>query len=380
MIKNKETTLGIYLHIPFCVKKCNYCDFLSAPSEETERESYVNALLKEIEYYAAYHYSADTVFFGGGTPSLLEAGQIERLMAALKKAFFICPEAEITMEMNPETVSEKKLRAAGKAGVNRLSFGLQSASDEELKILGRIHTYERFLESYCLARDMGFQNINIDLMSALPGQTEASWEATLQKIAALNPEHISAYSLIIEEGTVFYEKKDSLCLPSEEAECRMYGQTGVLLKEMGYNRYEISNYAREGFSCRHNLKYWSRAPYLGLGLGASSLLFETRFTNTADMGKYKAYCSNPLSFRENTETLTRNQQIEEYLFLGLRKTAGISLEDFQQKFGVPLNDIYAGTLKKLQKQNLVVLTESSLRLTAFGVDVSNQVLAEFLLD
>ena len=287
--------LELYLHIPFCVKKCNYCDFLSAPAEEKTRAAYVDTLIREIEgFEEPEDYEVVTVFFGGGTPSILPGEAILRLMEALRKKFHFREEAEITLEANPGTVDEKKLSFYKKAGINRLSFGLQSTDAEELKKLGRIHTWEKFLESFELARKAGFSNINVDLMSALPGQTVESWEKTLKQVIALNPEHVSAYSLIIEEGTPFYqlyekdaEKRDAgeepELLPSEEEERAMYELTGSVLKENGYLHYEISNYAKPGRECRHNLGYWQRKDYLGFGLGASTLLNPVRYKNTEDL-------------------------------------------------------------------------------------------------
>ena len=283
--------LELYLHIPFCVKKCNYCDFLSAPAEEETRAAYVDALLEEIRGFEdPEDYEVVTVFFGGGTPSILPGQEIFRIMEALREKFSFRKGAEITLEANPGTVDKEKLSCYKKAGINRLSFGLQSADAEELKKLGRIHTWEKFLESFQLAREAGFSNINVDLMSALPGQTKESWEKTLRQVLALQPEHISAYSLIIEEGTPFYqlyekdvERRDAgeepELLPSEEEERAMYEATGRILKEQGYLHYEISNYAKPGRECRHNLGYWQRRDYLGFGLGASTLLNPVRYKN-----------------------------------------------------------------------------------------------------
>lgn len=283
--------LELYIHIPFCAKKCAYCDFLSGPADEQTVADYVTALRKEIESYkeSAKNYEVTTVFFGGGTPSLLSGEQMAELMNAIKDTFMLKEEAEITMEANPGTVTESNLSAYKEAGINRISFGLQSVKDEELRMLGRIHTFEEFLESYDMARKAGFHNINVDLISAIPGQTLTSWEETLRTVIELQPEHISAYSLIVEEGTTFAKLYGEGCekeelLPDEDEERRIYERTEEMLKEAGYHRYEISNYAKDGYECRHNLGYWERKEYLGLGLGASSLLNETRFHNTEHMG------------------------------------------------------------------------------------------------
>ena len=288
MIRNKE--LEIYIHIPFCVKKCAYCDFLSGPQDEGIREKYVNALIEEICEYGdlTHKYHVTTIFLGGGTPSILEAPQIIRIFDALSRTFQIAGDAEITIEANPGTVTVEKLEAYKKCGINRISFGLQTTNNEELKLLGRIHTYEEFVESYQLARDCGFDNVNVDLISAIPKQTVESWKETLEKVIALVPEHISAYSLIVEDGTPFANVYGEGCpgehdLPSEEEERAIYYRTEELLEKVGYHRYEISNYAREGKECRHNLGYWERREYLGIGLGAASLVDNARYKNTDDL-------------------------------------------------------------------------------------------------
>lgn len=379
--------LELYLHIPFCVKKCNYCDFLSAPAEEKTRAAYVDTLIREIEdFEEPEDYEVVTVFFGGGTPSILPGEAILRLMEALRKKFHFREEAEITLEANPGTVDEKKLSFYKKAGINRLSFGLQSTDAEELKKLGRIHTWEKFLESFELARKAGFFNINVDLMSALPGQTVESWEKTLKQVIALNPEHVSAYSLIIEEGTPFYqlyekdaEKRDAgeepELLPSEEEERAMYELTGSVLKENGYLHYEISNYAKPGRECRHNLGYWQRKDYLGFGLGASTLLNPVRYKNTEDLC---TYLGGDFSKKEFL-VLTKDNQIEETMFLGLRVLNGVSRKKFKETFSCDLNVVYWRELEKLEEDGLIEEEGDFVRLTSRGIDLSNPVLAEFLL-
>lgn len=379
--------LELYLHIPFCVKKCNYCDFLSAPAEEETRAAYVDALLEEIRGFEdPEDYEVVTVFFGGGTPSILPGQEIFRIMEALREKFSFCKGAEITLEANPGTVDKEKLVCYKKAGINRLSFGLQSADAEELKKLGRIHTWEKFLESFQLAREAGFSNINVDLMSALPGQTKESWEKTLRQVLALQPEHISAYSLIIEEGTPFYqlyekdvERRDAgeepELLPSEEEERAMYEATGRILKEQGYLHYEISNYAKPGRECRHNLGYWQRRDYLGFGLGASTLLNPVRYKNTEDL---EAYLGGDFSKKEFF-VLTKDNQIEETMFLGLRVLEGVSKEKFREQFSCELRVVYRKELEKLEQEGLLEEEGDFVRLTSRGIDLSNPVLAEFLL-
>lgn len=379
--------LELYLHIPFCVKKCNYCDFLSAPAGEETRAAYVDALLEEIRGFdEPEDYEVVTVFFGGGTPSILPGQAIFRIMEALREKFSFRKGAEITLEANPGTVDKEKLSFYKKAGINRLSFGLQSADAEELEKLGRIHTWEKFLESFQLAREAGFSNINVDLMSALPGQTKESWEKTLRQVLALQPEHISAYSLIIEEGTPFYqlyekdvERRDAgeepELIPSEEEERAMYEATGRILKEQGYLHYEISNYAKPGCECRHNLGYWQRRDYLGFGLGASTLLNPVRYKNTEDL---EAYLGGDFSKKEFF-VLTKDNQIEETMFLGLRVLEGVSKEQFREQFSCELRVVYRKELEKLEKEGLLEEEGDFVRLTSRGIDLSNPVLAEFLL-
>lgn len=348
-------------------------------------ERYLDSLRKEIAAYRKFQYPADTVFFGGGTPSLLLPSDIRMLMQELGKAFIIEETAEITMECNPETVDKDKLLAMKQAGINRLSFGLQSASDRELMLLGRIHNYERFLKAYKMAGEAGFDNVNIDLMSAIPGQTEESWEETLTRVIALEPAHISAYSLIIEEGTLFSENRAQLVLPDEDAERRMYYRTKELLMKAGYRRYEISNYARCGYESRHNLKYWSGEEYIGLGLGAASYLEGVRFHNPVNHREYQRACA-ALTHREGLaglrceeEQLTRERKMEEFCFLGLRRMKGISGAEFEEQFGIPIAEVYGEVLKNLAGKGLLHIEGTEISLTERGIDVSNQVFAEFLL-
>lgn len=381
--------LELYIHIPFCMKKCGYCDFLSMTADSETKLAYVHKLKEEIRYFGkSFHKrSVSSIFFGGGTPSVLHGQQIVDIMQTVRQAFQILPDAEISIECNPGTVSWEKLEAYRRAGINRISFGLQSTDEQELQQLGRIHTYEEFLFGYDLARKCGFQNINVDLMSALPGQTVKSWERTLKKVTQLKPEHISAYSLIIEEGTPFYEKyeADELLrekgevpkfLPTEEMERQMYDLTEAFLKEKGYYRYEISNYAKPGKECRHNVGYWERMDYLGLGLGASSLIANCRYSNPADMDSYLHWTYDRL----DPQSLTRQEQMEEYMFLGLRMMKGVSRETFQQQFGMHIESVYGQVLKNLEQQGLLRSYEGMVQLTEKGIDVSNYVLAEFLLD
>ncbi len=363
--------LGIYIHIPFCVRKCRYCDFLSGAADREMQGNYVEKLLEEIEQYAELlgQRRIDTIFFGGGTPSILDAKYIVQIMESLKKYGNISGDAEISLEANPGTVTEEKLLLWKEAGINRLSFGLQSADNGELKELGRIHTWEEFTENFYLARSCGFSNINVDLMSALPGQTVDSWRKTMEKVTALNPEHISAYSLIIEEGTPFYDAyaDHPELLPSEEEERTMYYETKAYFSSKGYERYEISNYAKTGYECRHNLSYWERTDYLGLGLGAASLLGNVRKSNQSSLEEYIKG-----NFSGEQEILSDVNAMEEYFFLGLRKMKGVDW--------TPYRTFYEDMVERLVKQGLLKKDGKMIRLTELGIDVSNSVLAEFLIE
>ncbi len=366
--------LEIYIHIPFCIRKCKYCDFLSAPAGEEERAEYVESLCRKIRSYGdlAKAYCVTSIFVGGGTPSILTEGQTEAIFDALRKTFRIEEGAEITIEMNPGTAAREKLAVYRRLGINRLSVGLQSADDKELLGLGRIHTYKDFLGTYHMAREERFENINVDLISGIPMQTVESWERTLRSVAELGPEHISAYSLIIEEGTPFYERyrqsPDAVSrrlaeLPDEDEERRMYHKTETILEEYGYHRYEISNYAREGYECRHNLGYWERAEYLGIGAGAASLINNMRQIEG-----------------EGPERLSKKDCMEEYMFLGLRKTAGVSKRTFAQTYGRSMEHIYGTVIEDMKGKGLLTEEGDFIKLTKRGIDLSNYVMCQFLLD
>ncbi|MCI8599929.1 MAG: oxygen-independent coproporphyrinogen III oxidase [Lachnospiraceae bacterium] len=368
--------LGIYIHIPFCARKCAYCDFLSAPATEEVKVQYVKALKKEIEAFRemGQAYETVTVFFGGGTPSLLTGEQLVEILKEVNRCCPIRSGAEITVECNPGTLTEEKLKAYKRAGVSRLSMGLQSAQNEELKKLGRIHTWEEFLISYEMAREKGFGNINVDLMSALPGQRRKTWADTLEQVLKLSPEHISAYSLIIEEGTPFYERYSpggplSEELPDEDTERQMYYDTKEILERAGYERYEISNYAKPGYLCRHNLAYWNRTDYKGFGIGAASLLDNVRYQNSREL---TAYLRGEFSW-ESREVLTRKERLEETMFLGLRKMEGVQLTE-------ELTATYEPIFRDLEQKGLLFRQSGRVCLTDKGIDISNYALAEFLLD
>lgn len=385
-MKTEKRPLSIYVHIPFCVRKCLYCDFLSAPGDDSLQEKYVKCLIEEIRQNSICYreYQVQTIFIGGGTPSLLREEWLRSIMEELYGSFAVSDFPEITIEVNPGTVTFDKLKAYRAMGINRLSIGLQSAVDEELKALGRIHTAEDFFETHRNAVKSGFNNINIDLMSAIPGQTIPSYRETLTKVLSLSPPpaHISAYSLIIEEGTPFYVNTPEL--PDEDADREMYKITNDILKENGYHRYEISNYAAEGFECRHNRVYWERGDYVGFGIGAASLVRNVRFSNSRDIGVY-IRTKDFSAIRENMQKLSVEEQMEEFMFLGLRLTGGVSFEKFEKAFGRTMEEVYPGLIGKLAAQGLLLYVTDEkgqrrgVRLSEFGLDVSNRVMAEFLL-
>jgi oxygen-independent coproporphyrinogen-3 oxidase len=333
--------------------------------------AYMDTLQKEMKEKAIEYkeWCVDTVFIGGGTPTSVPYETIVRTMDTVKDVFSLCEDCEITMECNPGTVTKESLMAYRAAGINRLSIGLQSAEDDLLKKLGRIHTYDQFLQTFEWAREAGFTNVNVDLMSALPGQTVETWKETMEKVVALQPEHISAYSLIIEEGTPFYDLYDSHSelLPTEEDERQMYYDTKTFLASKGYERYEISNYAKPGYECRHNLSYWERIDYLGLGLGAASLLGNVRKSNQTELSEYLKG-----NFAGEEETLTETAAMEEYFFLGLRMMKGVDFTKYRSQ--------YEGKVAQLIEEGVLSMNGNWLFLTDLGIDVSNYVLSQFLIE
>ena len=409
--------LELYIHIPFCARKCSYCDFLSFAAPERVYREYMDKLIEEIcgQGPNFQEYRVSTIFVGGGTPSILPADLIMELFATLSENFDIALDAEVTLEANPGTLTMEKLEVYRQSGINRLSIGLQSADDKELKYLGRIHSYDSFLKSYQRARQAGFKNINVDLMSALPGQDVHSWRTTLKKVMMLKPEHISAYSLIIEEGTPFFErfgepecKKGLLSggqqenskkpetasevaaraavmtlpdLPDEDTDREMYHLTKEMMAAQGYERYEISNYAKKGYECRHNTGYWTGVEYLGLGLGASSYTYGYRYHNTEDLQEYLSLnLYEGGAAARDIEELSLEDKMQEFMFVGLRMMKGVSGSEFLERFGLNMWNVYGDVLKKLEQQGLIEVEAPMVRLTERGIDVSNVVLSEFLID
>lgn len=399
--------LELYVHIPFCLKKCAYCDFLSFSCDEKTQLAYADALIREIEFYgpAMSDYLVSTIFIGGGTPTWLDENRMLEILDAIYTYFNVSRDAEITMECNPGTVTASKLEKYHRAGINRLSIGLQSADDEELQILGRIHTFEMFVKTYEMARNAGFANINVDLISGIPYQTAEKFLKTLQKVVRLKPNHISSYSLIIEKGTPFYEKykfdavkqaagMQTEMLPTEDEVYHITKLTQQYLAAAGYEQYEISNFAQPGFECVHNIGYWTRENYLGLGLGAASLVDNVRYTNTTDLD---AYISGSLQMQMipfeqpdgcveygtnlhmAADVVSRKAQMEEFMFLGLRMKNGVTRAQFQNAFGIPIDGIYKDALEHLKAEELLDTRAGKIVLTEKGQDLSNYALAQFIL-
>lgn len=374
--------LALYVHVPFCVQKCLYCDFLSMPADQKIQEEYIAALIGELRYWQKRlegQYVLGSIFMGGGTPTVL-APELLRQIGEVLQDFSWSSNMEFTIEANPGTLTAEHIPTLQYLGINRVSLGLQSAQEQELQQLGRIHTFQDFMESYRLLMDHGFSNINIDLMADIPGQTLESYADTLDRILGLHPRHISSYSLLIEEGTTFYEmdQQEKLQIPSEEIDRQMYAMTKERLAAAGYQRYEISNYAQPGWECRHNVTYWQMEEYLGVGLGAASYWNGKRFSNERDLYSYLSQKED--SHIAQSQILSRQEEMEEYVFLGLRMTQGISPEAYQKRFGVDFYQLYQKILPNLRENGLLAETENHDRiyLTDRGIDVSNRVLAEFL--
>ena len=402
--KMNHKKIGIYIHIPFCVRKCNYCDFNSFDTDLETKINYINALCAEILEYAHIFgdYSVDTVFIGGGTPSILPVDLTRQFMDCLFKNFNIDTNAEISMEANPGTLNLNKIKTYKELGINRISLGLQSTVSKELKVLGRIHDYETFLDSFRMLREAGFKNINIDLMNGIPEQTYDSFIKGLKMIKELNPEHISIYSLIVEEGTPFYNQK--LNLPDEDEERKMVHSIPLILGDE-YHQYEISNYSKKGFECRHNIKYWRREEYLGMGISAASFINETRFKNTDNIRDYislfkksgssdiiKDLIDGKLTTKENPkfydnnirfsefEHLSDDDKMSEYMFLGLRMNEGICISEFEKTFGISIYQKYGDKINLHIGEGLLDIYEDHLFLTEKGRDLANYVWSDFVGD
>lgn len=381
-MKNIKENQGIslYIHIPFCKQKCFYCDFPSYANLKSLMEDYVEALCKEIEE-KANGYLIKSIFIGGGTPSYLETHQIKKVLNCISR-LNLMEDMEFSMECNPGTLEEEKLITMFEGGVNRISMGLQAIQDTLLKDIGRIHTFKQFEENFKLARKVGFKNINIDLMFGLPNQKVSQWKETLETIAKINPQHISAYSLIIEEGTCFYKmwNEDKLILPCEDDEREMYEITKGVLKEHGYNQYEISNYSKEGYECEHNKVYWRCLPYLGVGSSSSSFMDGYRFKNIDNVKKYIENIKINNTVEEERKENSKEDNIEEFMFMGLRLLEGIDKNEFKARFGINITSIYGDIIDKNILDSLMREENNKMFLTEKGIELSNKVMSEFILD
>lgn len=377
-MENKE--IGIYVHIPFCKRKCYYCDFISYSNKDSKIEEYIEAVKKEIELQKIKS-EITTVYIGGGTPSYIDSKYIKEIIAEIQKKN-VSENAEITIEVNPGTVSLEKLKDYKETGINRLSIGLQSIQDELLKQIGRIHDFEQFLETYKMAREVGFNNINVDLMLGLPNQRIKDLKESLENILQLDPEHISVYSLIVEDGTPMANKIESgdLDLPEEELERNMYWYIKSTLELNGYKHYEISNFAKKGYESKHNINCWNQKEYVGIGVAAHSYRDITRYSNTESLGEYIRNVKK--------ENLERNRIIheiqkeddtkKEYMILGLRQIDGIQIGKFKAKFGDNPIYLFRNELKKLSDENLISVDEDNIKLTNKGIDLANLVWEEFV--
>ncbi|WP_373854726.1 radical SAM family heme chaperone HemW [Clostridium arbusti] len=370
----KETAL--YIHIPFCKQKCLYCDFPSFANSEGLMERYIEALCKEIK--SVCNKKVSTIFIGGGTPTYLNLDALEKLKKSLE-ILDLSKNIEFTIEGNPGTFTKEKLKILKDMGVNRLSIGLQAAQDKLLKKLGRIHDFNSFIDSYNMARSMGFKNINIDLMFGLPDQTIEMWKYTLETIVRLNPEHLSCYSLILEEGTPFFNLYSEKDLPSEDIVSEMYSITKDFLNSKGYFQYEISNFSKQNLECKHNLVYWNLKNYIGIGSGAHSYYNGIRYRNETDVQKYvekvMGYGNAIVESYENT----KEDNIEEFMFLGLRKINGISIKEFKRRFGKDIFLVYGNIIKKYECENMIIIKEDRLYLSSRGIEISNYILSDFII-
>ena len=375
----KKAELGIYIHIPFCVKKCYYCDFVSFTNQNANIKKYIQAILKELEQYDLNKYNITTIYIGGGTPSAISSAYIVNILEKIKEKLennnTEWKDIEITIEVNPRTVTKEKLQDYKSVGINRLSIGLQTTNDNLLKIIGRIHTYEEFLETYKLAEEVGFKNINVDLMIGLPSQTIQDLKDSLNKVIKLEPKHISTYSLILEENTVLEKLVESgkLILPDEDMERQMYWYVKNTLELNGYNHYEISNFAKEGFESKHNLNCWEQKQYIGLGLAASSYINNERYSNVGDMKKYLNGSGKIIEERQSIEDTEK-----EYMLLGLRKINGVNISKFKEKFACNPLFLFREELNKLVMDKLIAVDTNNIKLTNKGLDFANLVWEEFV--
>jgi oxygen-independent coproporphyrinogen-3 oxidase len=374
--------LGLYVHIPFCVSKCNYCDFNSYKIDKNSKETYLKDLKREMNLYKQdiENKEITSIFLGGGTPSILTGEEIKFIFKQIKENFKIKEDAEISIECNPGTLNKEKLIAMKESGINRISIGLQAVQDYHLSYIGRIHTYNEFEKNYKEAIELGFENINVDLMYALPNQKFKEWKESLQKIVALNPSHISAYSLILEEGTKLYDMYENkeFEMIDENTDMQMYNYTINYLKENGYNQYEISNYAKSGLECKHNILYWKCDHYIGIGAGASGYLKDYRYNNVEDLQDYHEKINKNEKPIENIEKLSVEDKIQEKIFMGLRMNEGIKFEDFKKQFNIDFKEKYYEIIKELEDGKLINQTITGFSLTQRGREISNSIFIKFM--
>ena len=383
--------LGIYIHIPFCKQKCYYCDFVSFPDKINLQEKYIEALIKELKSYNLEEYDVTTIYIGGGTPSYISSDLIKKVLENLKGKIknnkTKWEDIEITIEVNPGTVNKEKLEEYKKQGINRLSIGLQTTNDILLKKIGRIHTYKEFLDTYNLARNIGFENINVDLIIGLPEETISDVKKDLENIIKINPEHISVYSLIVEEGTKIENllNENKITLPDEESERRMYWFVKNTLELNGYNHYEISNFAKENMESKHNINCWEQKEYIGLGIASHSYVENIRYGNTSNLEKYienKDFVNEQeletKKIRIIDEVQSKEDIKKEYMMLGLRKVKGVKISKFKEKFGENPIYIFRNELEKLVRENLIVVDGDNIYLSNKGLDLANLVFEEFI--
>lgn len=379
-----KKTLGLYIHIPFCMSKCYYCDFLSKANQENYFTAYVHALENEIIGYQSLleEYSINSIFIGGGTPTILPIEALQRILIKIQECFSIDSKVEITVESNPGTLSYRMLQGLKEVGVNRLSIGLQTFQNKLLQKIGRVHTSEQFLKNYETALKIGFENINMDLIFGLPEQKIEHWEEDLKKAIQLNPAHLSCYSLIVEEGTTFFDmqEKGELLLPTEEENLYMYQMCIQFLQQAGYNHYEISNFSKPGKQCIHNIKYWCCDEYIGFGLGAHSYFQGVRYHNVYSLEDYIRKSHDIEKIKKDKERISTKEAYEEFMFLGLRLIEGVSKEEFYQRFQISMEEIYGSVLQKLIKLNLLKEEKNNVKFTKRGLEVGNLVFEQFLLE
>ena len=372
--------IGLYIHMPFCKAKCYYCDFISYANKEKLIKEYVEALIKEMKHNNLSKYSIQTVYIGGGTPSLIDNESISKIMDNVR--LFVADNAEITIEINPGTANKEKLKKYKEIGINRLSIGLQSADNELLSEIGRIHKYEDFLNVYNEARNIGFRNINVDLMLGLPNQDLKKLEESVREVITLSPEHISIYSLILEENTKLYDMvmNEELKLPDEAIERKMYWNVKKMLENEGYIHYEISNFAKEGYKSRHNSDCWEQKEYIGIGVSSHSYLNNKRYSNSESVEEYIKNINNN-DFDKNItihEEQTKEDKQKEYMILGLRKINGVNITKFKNKFGENPIFLYRQELNKLVQEELIEIYDNNIKLTDKGLDLANVVWEEFI--